>query len=299
MKPTVDVSVVCANYNNSKYLPAFFESFETSTVWPQELLFVDDGSKDDSLAVAERYTGRLPFLKIIPLGKNQGFGNALNAGIEVASSPYLMRIDPDDVMQPNRIEVQHKILASGACDIVGSNAELFHSDTGATLGLTNFPLTESKISTTIAAGEHGVLHPTVMGRTEFFKEHRYIQAHVPAEDYDVFARMFLAGARFQNVPDVLMRYRVHEQSVSNALPFSTIQKTYVIRDTLFNRKTPKLWVATYYVHMKYYRRYLFAIQPVKKNLYLLISSAFYPSKVLRRVQRSLLSKSPAGAGQNA
>lgn len=285
MNKLSDVSVVCANYNNGPYLDDFFKAFEAATLAPKELIFVDDGSVDDSLVIAQRFADRLPYLEIVPLERNQGFGNALNAGIGRATGQFIMRIDPDDVMMPDRIEVQHELLASGRYDVVGSNAEIFHSDTGKVLGTTNFPLTHDEIDMKIRAGEHGVLHPTVMGRAEFFKSERYVQAHVPAEDYDIFARMLVAGARFGNVDRVLTRYRVHQKSASNILPFSTIDKTYMLRDTIFDTRTPKWRVRAYYIHIKFYRKYLFENRLVRKVAFLSVSTLFYPSKLFSRFRR--------------
>ncbi len=285
MKMFSDVSVVCANYNNGPYLDDFFLAFKMSTLAPKELIFVDDGSTDNSLAIAQKFAAQLPFLQIVPLERNQGFGNALNAGIKRATGQFIMRIDPDDIMLPERIEVQYDLLASGQCDVVGSNAEIFHSDTGRVLGTTNFPITHNVIDTKIRAGEHGVLHPTVMARAEFFKSQLYVQAHVPAEDYDIFARMLVAGARFANVDRVLMRYRVHQKSASNILPFSTISKTYVLRDRIFNTRTPKWRVRLYFLHIKFYRKYLFTTDAPRKVAYLCISTFCYPSKLWSRIYR--------------
>jgi len=287
MKTYFDISVVCANYNNGQYLNEFFLSFENLDHPPKELIFVDDGSTDNSLSICRDFCSRLPFLQIMPLERNQGFGNALNAGIKRATGQFIMRIDPDDVMLPERIEVQHEWLASGRCDVIGSNAEIFHSDTGKVLGTTNFPVTHDAIAVKIRAGEHGVLHPTVMGRAEFFKSQLYVQAHVPAEDYDIFARMLAAGARFANVDGVLMRYRVHQKSASNILPFSTIRKTYSLRDKIFGTKTSKLWVYVYFVHIKFYRKYLFSDFYPQRLLFLIISSISYPSKLWSRLGRML------------
>ena len=75
-KPTADVSIITANYNNGRYLNAFIDSIASSTVWPAELIIVDDGSTDHSEAVICAYQD-LPFLKPVFLGKNLGFSNAL------------------------------------------------------------------------------------------------------------------------------------------------------------------------------------------------------------------------------
>src|SRR3546814_18571516 len=86
-----------------------------------------------------------------------------------------------------------------------------------------------------------------MVRAKYMHDNLYIQKNVPAEDYDIFARIYKAGARFSNLDDCLIKYRVHEASASNALPFSTIRKTYKISDELFDKKTYKVAIFYYYL----------------------------------------------------
>ncbi len=282
-KKTVDVSLVVANFNNGRYLDDFVRSIRDSTVSPREIIFVDDGSTDDSLAIMKRLSGALRNLKIVPLEKNVGFGNALNAGIARSEGKYIMRIDPDDMLEPTRLQRQYEFICMKELDVVGSNAELFHGETGKTLGVTNFPLGHDTIAKVIRKGEHGVLHSTVMARAALFRNIPYVQEHVPAEDYDIFARFLVFGARFGNLPDVLIRCRVHQNSASNQLPFSTIAKTYRLRDEIFGTRTPKLKVALYYGFIKSYRKYLFSRSVVSKWTWAALCVAFYPTKLLRRL----------------
>lgn len=283
MKKICDVTIIAANYNNSEFLPAFFESIISSTVSPRSVIFVDDGSKDNSLNIANRYKEKIPQLQIIALPQNEGFGNALNVGIEASTTKYIMRIDPDDIIHEERIEKQYDVLEHNLLDVVGSNAIIFHSVTGIKLGTTKFPLDHSSIGKRIIAGEHGVLHATVMGRTELFRKHKYIQENVPAEDYDIFARLYKSGATFGNLPDCLISYRVHGKSASNILPFNTIEKTYKLRDAIFSTKTTRIKILAYYMHIKNYRRYLFSTNPSERFLFGMIASLLYPSKIIRRI----------------
>nr|WP_315239898.1 glycosyltransferase [uncultured Albidiferax sp.] len=283
----LNVSVVAANYNNAEFLHDFFTSWMDSITSPKELIFVDDGSVDNSLEIAEFYRDKLPNLIIIKLGKNQGFGNALNVGISRATSKYILRIDPDDITLPSRIAKQYELLESGVADVIGSNAIIFQSKSGKKIGLTNFPVSHEEIRATILRGEHGVLHPTVMARADLFKNNSYVQKNVPAEDYDIFARMLHAGAKFENIPEPLLRYRVHQRSASNVLPFSTIEKTYKIRDKIFGTKTPRILVFHYYLHIKFYRKYIFSESNWKRFLFLFVSSLLRPDKVARRIFKGI------------
>ena len=280
------VSVIAANYNNSEFLVEYFEAWKRSSVDPFEHIFVDDGSTDDSLQIARHYAKELSSLTIIDLGANRGFGNALNVGIDRATGDYILRIDPDDVIAPDRLYKQVAILKSGIADVVGSNAKIFHSTSHREVGLSNFPEMHEAIEQTIIRGEHGVLHPTVMARAELFKANKYVQANVPAEDYDIFARMLNAGARFHNIQEPLLRYRIHQRSASNVLPFSTIRKTYRIRDAIFGTQSSSIAVWLYYAHIKLYRKHLYATNLLPRLVYLGLASALRPDKAVKRLMRS-------------
>lgn len=278
----LNVSVIVANYNNAQFLDDFFQSWLHSTALPKELIFIDDGSQDNSIEIAKNYQDALPYLVIIPLGKNQGFGNALNVGITRATSKYIMRIDPDDLLVKDRLKIQFDLLESSGVDVVGANATAFNSITGGIVSTTNFPLTHKKILKAYKRGEHGVLHGTVMARASLFKKNNYIQDSVPAEDYDIFARMIVSGAIFKNIPDSLLLYRIHLNSASNILPISTIQKTYKLRDHIFLTHTSQIFVIWYFLHIKFYRKYLFSRNRLKGIFFLAVAAFLRPDKVIKK-----------------
>ena len=277
-----DVSIICANYNNGKFLNQFLESVRKSSVDPKELIVIDDGSEDNSLEILQN--ANMLYLKVIALKTNMGFANALNKGIDVATGKYILRIDPDDLMTRHRLEEQYEFLErNNEFDIIGSNARYISGDAMKVLGESNFPLTEAEIINRYRKGEHGLLHGTVMAKTGLFKDNRYIQKNVPAEDYDIFSRMILKGARPLNINKVLTLVRIHEDSVSNDLPSSTVKKTYHLRDELFNTKTSSFTVTINYLSLKYYRKYFFERNFIKKGLYLVASAFFRPDKALSKL----------------
>jgi glycosyltransferase involved in cell wall biosynthesis len=285
-KAVLDVSMVVANFNNGLYLEDFFQSILCSTSLPREIIFVDDGSTDDSLMIARRASDAVKNLKIIALSKNSGFANALNVGIASCAATFIMRMDPDDILLPTRIERQYDYITRNNLDVVGSNALIFQGSTGAPVGSTNFPSEHADIAKTIIRGEHGVLHPTVLGRASFFKSVPYTQENVPAEDYDIFARFLLHGAKFGNVAEPLIRYRIHNGSASSRLRYSTIAKTYRLRDSIFGGYTPRWKVVTYFWFIKSYRNYLGSRSLVSKSLWAALSSLCYPQKLARKVAAS-------------
>jgi len=279
------ISVISANYNNGPYLKDFFEAFINSSAHPKELIFIDDGSSDDSLKIADTYKAKIPYLKIIRLETNQGFANALNAGIDVASADFILRTDPDDCISRDFLEIQYNRAKEKNLDIIGCNLSIFRSSDGKVMGTSNIPLDHAIISKRIRSGGHGVLHTTVLIKRELFKDNRYIQENVPAEDYDIFARFLRAGARFGNSKEALVNYRVHDRSITSQLPYSTIKKTYNLRDSIFGSNTFFMTPRLYHLHLKLYRNSLFLNPGLKKTTLLALSALLQPQKLMSKIKQ--------------
>ena len=98
------VTVLIPTYNAAAYLTETLESVCTQTFRDFELLIVDDGSRDDTLAMARRFESRLT-LRIIEQA-NAGPAAARNNGVRQAHGEYVAFIDSDDLMMPRRLEAQ-------------------------------------------------------------------------------------------------------------------------------------------------------------------------------------------------
>lgn len=282
---TVDVDILVANYKNAPFLETFFESVLNSTVLPKQLVVVNDGSPDNSEEIIRSYAERYAFIKPVYLEKNVGYANALNAGIEYLTSTYTLRIDPDDYMYPDRIEKQYEYISESGYDVVGSNIQYFDSKTNKDLFKSNVTCDQKGIIKVFKSGACGIIHGSSIIRTQMLKKYGYVQANVPAEDYDLFSKIITGGGRVMNVPETLTAVRVHLNSVSNALPFSTIRKTFDLTEKIWGIHHNRVYVRIKHLHLKYYRRFLFESNPLKKYGSLIISCLMSPGKVVKRLFR--------------
>lgn len=281
-----NISVVSANYNNGKYLRQFIDSLLNSSLVPGEIIVVDDGSKDDSVKILTQIASETDIVKLVILEKNQGFANALNAGLNMATGDYILRLDPDDFVHEDRIRLQYEMLESNRqLDVVGSNAAYFDSETGKIIFKTNFPSTFEEIKKRYHTAMHGVLHGTVMGKAELFRKYGYSQKYVPAEDYAIFARMIADGAVMQNLAAPLTYVRVHAGSVSNDLKYKAIREPYIICNELFRTNYGPLRSKFTYYHLKFYRRFLFQKNLLKRMWYLFLAVSLNPAKLMARIKR--------------
>jgi glycosyltransferase involved in cell wall biosynthesis len=91
-----DISAILPNYNMAELLPAALDSLLAQTKPFTEIIIVDDGSTDNSLAVIQPYLDQHPSVRLLKHAENQGVLTALNTGIEHARGDYLMLCAADD-----------------------------------------------------------------------------------------------------------------------------------------------------------------------------------------------------------
>jgi len=97
----VDVAVVIPNYNGERWLPGVLESVAAQSIAPAEVLVVDDGSVDGSLALLAQ---RFPRVRVLALGRNGGFARAANAGIVAVAAEAVALVNTDVRLAPDWIE---------------------------------------------------------------------------------------------------------------------------------------------------------------------------------------------------
>jgi len=90
------VAVVIPNWNGAALLPACLEALQAQTHHDHEVVVVDNGSTDGSLALLDRFPG----VRVLRLGRNRGFGAATNAGIRATASRYVATLNNDTVPAP-------------------------------------------------------------------------------------------------------------------------------------------------------------------------------------------------------
>jgi glycosyltransferase involved in cell wall biosynthesis len=279
------VSVVCANYNNENFLDEFFNSILNSTYLPKEVIIVDDCSTDKSVLLINNYLNKFDNLKLIKLNKNVGFANALNEAIKHVTCKYILRIDPDDILVNNRIEKQYNYLENhNEVDIVGSNICYFYTDINNCNNRSNFPQKHENIVQRYLDGSHGLVHGGIMIKSSLLKENQYRQEYVPAEEYDIFSRLLSKGFIAYNLGDVLTFIRIHEKSVSNNMPFSTVKKTFLLRKEIWKIDTSLIYIYKEYIARNLYRNSLNK-KGFIKFIILIFVSLLKPISLLERITR--------------
>lgn len=106
------VSILTPTYNAEKFIRATIESVQNQTYQNWEMILVDDGSTDQTVAIIEKFTQKDVRLKLHKLEQNSGNGFARNAALEKAVGKYISYLDADDLWFPEKLEKQINFLKS-------------------------------------------------------------------------------------------------------------------------------------------------------------------------------------------
>ncbi|WP_438482691.1 glycosyltransferase family 2 protein [Oleiharenicola lentus] len=117
MSPLVSIIIPC--YNAERWLAQTLESALAQS-WPhKEIILVDDGSTDRSLEVAQKFSGAS--VQIVAQ-KNSGASAARNHGLRLARGEFIQFLDADDLISPDKIEVQLALLETKPAETIASCA---------------------------------------------------------------------------------------------------------------------------------------------------------------------------------
>jgi hypothetical protein len=181
------------------------------TVRPDQVVVVRDGQVRDELAQCLddfRVASPVP-VTFVPLRRGVGLGPALDRGLEASWFDVIARMDADDVAMPYRFEVEMPLIADA--DIVGSGLLEFVDDTDEIVG-ERVPPTDPGQIQRYARMHDPFNHPTVVYRRDAVLAAGGYGDLPLMEDYALFARMLMSGARAVNVAEPLVFYRVGAQA---------------------------------------------------------------------------------------
>ncbi len=206
------VTVLMPLYNAVPFLAQAIESILAQSYTDFELLIVDDGSTDDSAAIAAEYEQRDARVRLVRC-PHQGVPT-VNVGLGLVQSELLARMDADDVSQPLRLEKQHQYMTTHPeCVAVGT--WLIRTDPKLNpAGEQKPPLQHDEIDAALLRGDgSAIVQGTTMFRTSALKQIGGWRADFDwVEDLDLYLRLAEVG-RLANLPVHLYQYRRHFQSV--------------------------------------------------------------------------------------
>lgn len=244
------VSILLPAFNAAATLPAALRSIRRQTERRWECVLIDDGSTDDTLAIARRSAAGDPRLRVLAQ-PHRGLVAALNTGLQQCHGGLVARMDADDVMHRDRLDAQLTALRGDpSLAAVGTHVRLFpRRALGPGLRAYERWLNAMHTAAQVRADafvECPIAHPTLMIRRDLLARYGYRECGWP-EDYDLVLRLLAAGHGVGVVPRRLLLWRHHALRLSRTSPryaigrFTACKAAFLAADFLAQSDTYTLW----------------------------------------------------------
>lgn len=209
------LSVVMAVKNGGLLIADAIQSILDQTFSDFELIIINDGSTDDTVATISRFND--PRIALISQD-NQGVSRASNRGLSLARGKYVVRHDHDDLSKPTRFAKQIQFLEKyPQCALLGTAAEVW-TPNGPTGRFRDLPTSPGAIAFDLIFDSPFVLSSCMFRREVLDKVGLFStdKARTPMEDYELVSRV---GRHYEmaNLPERLVVYREVPNSESSSI----------------------------------------------------------------------------------
>jgi len=209
------VSVVITVFNGEQFIESAIVSILNQTLTDFELLIINDGSTDKSQEIIDKLASTDNRIKTFINAENKGQALSRNMVLSEIQGKYIATMDADDYSLPDRLHVQYDFMEQNK-DIVlcGSFIDLCDENLNTT-GIKKYPIFDDEIRKKIFRISP-FAHPSTFYRTDIARSiGGYSYVFKAALDYDFYFKIGNFG-KLQNIDTVLLKYRVHSQSISQS-----------------------------------------------------------------------------------
>lgn len=204
------ISIIIPCYNQGEYLEQAIESAYNQTLTPHEIIVINDGSKDDSREVAERYMFKefpgmeSPVRMINQV--NKGLPSARNTGIMAATGDYILPLDADDILLENAVATITQEINETNADIVAPSFQEFGKSNRKVI-LDRFTMDDLKMGNRLG-------YFSAIRRSALIEVGGYSpRMKWGWEDYHIWFDLFNKGKSISVLKEILVLYRVKERSM--------------------------------------------------------------------------------------
>lgn len=207
------ITVIMGIYNCADTLIEALESLETQTYKNFKVVLCNDGSKDNTLQVAQKWAETHSNYLVIQNDRNMGLNFTLNHCLEYADTELIARMDGDDISLPTRFEREISFLDSHPEYAVVSTPMIYFDENG------DFRTGTGNGEVTAKSFVHGtpICHAPSMSRTEAIKSvggYSVDKKLLRVEDYHLWFKVFAAGHKLYMLNECLYKMRDDRNAVA-------------------------------------------------------------------------------------
>ncbi|MBU0477117.1 glycosyltransferase [bacterium] len=204
------ITVLMAVYNGEKYLREAIDSILNQTLKDFIFLIIDDGSADRTVEIIKSYKDTR--IKLVLNEKNMGQIVSLNKGIELVETPFMARMDADDISMPERLEILYGYMTKDRNLSVVSSYSIIIDENGNTLSYYKIPLGIRNMKFK-ALFDSPVNHGSSLMRIQHIHQMGlYNTELLIGADLNLWVKLLADNYTILNIPEYLLKIRQHSQS---------------------------------------------------------------------------------------
>jgi len=228
------ISILLPIYNDEKYIEKSIKSVLNNTYNSYELVVINDGSTDSSVSIIESFNDNR--IKIYNKS-NSGLIDTLNYGLKKCENEIIMRMDGDDEIDKNKIEIQLSSFLIRKPIILGTGGYVIDNDSKIKKRI-SLHEEHHKVLKSMKYMKPSIIHASIMTlKSSLLKAGAYDHKFEVAEDYELFYRLGKLG-ELRNINQPLYRVRKNSENVSIQRSETQLLNTMIARD-LYNNKDLK------------------------------------------------------------
>ena len=255
--PKYKMSFILPTYNVEVYLAECIESILQQSI-EKEILIVDDGSTDNSLAIALDYAKRYENITVLH-SQNRGVSAARNLGGRAAQGEFILWIDPDDTLSTN-INFRHMYQLAKQCNISVIKGQFDnYNQSSPNVRYSNPPANKSVTGNTVQIQSmvnfyrNTLINNWYTNMACFMFEKSFVEKNIlqfdeslsMGEDGVFIIDLFSIDTNILEVPYIFFSYRVHNQSavgttITPKRLLSVAHSLELIKERIRNARTPEL-----------------------------------------------------------
>ena len=227
-------SIVITTYNAEKFLIEALNSLKNQTFQDFEWIITDDGSTDNTLKVCKTWFAENPQfqsrLKIIESPINTGVSANTNRGLKAASGEWIQVLSADDTFLENSLKIARDFIVSNPdCSIFQGIAAAYNTyfskQNFINFRTENYNIRKKNIFNKSAAQQYQMLlrdccivAPAVFYKKSIVEQVGFCDESIPMiDDWPLWLKLTKAGYKFYFLNEVVVNYRVHQESISYKL----------------------------------------------------------------------------------
>lgn len=219
------ISVIIPVFNGEKFLAEAIDSVISQTYKAYEIIIVDDGSNDDTVSIAKSYSEIDYYYQ-----KNEGVSSALNLGLSKIKGDFISFLDADDIWVENKLEKQIEFLREHPkSEGVFAYHQRFYKKPSE-------ELTEAEKSDTKRVLPGHFKGTLLIRKDSFFRVGLFNTSLKIGDFLDWYRRASDMGVNLSNVPDILLKRRIHDNNTSSINKSSMSDYIRIMKDSIDRRR---------------------------------------------------------------